>query len=102
MAGLWDIWNEGSDQEIRSFTIVTVPSEGAFSKLGNRMPAILINKDDQKAWLEFEEYQAALRLLKPADEHLFKIYPITTNITKPEFNSSELHTEISGLPSLFD
>jgi len=102
MAGLWDIWNEGTEQEIRSCAIITVAAEGFFTKISNRMPAFLTSRDEQKAWLEFEEYQAALRLLKPADEKLFKIYPITTNISKPGYNEADLHTEISGPPSLFD
>ncbi len=102
MAGLWDVWRGGTPEEIRTFSVITVPAGGVIATINSRMPAFLPTREEQQAWLELETYEAALRLLKTADDSLFRLYPITDKIKTPGYSKSDLHTEMAGPPSLFD
>jgi putative SOS response-associated peptidase YedK len=51
LAGLWDAWkNPRTDQEIRSYSIITTDSNDLLENVSTRMPAI-IAASDYKRWL---------------------------------------------------
>lgn len=80
MAGLWDKWQDPSGREIRSFTIVTVPSNGALSELHDRMPAIL-RPEDEGVWLDPRSSREALeRALTPVDAATLDLQPASARL----------------------
>ncbi|MCH2100448.1 MAG: SOS response-associated peptidase [Planctomycetes bacterium] len=51
-AGLWERWtNPETKQEVRSFTILTLPANADLERLHHRMPLILETPERQEKWL---------------------------------------------------
>jgi putative SOS response-associated peptidase YedK len=66
-AGLYDIWKDPkTEEEIRSYTIITTQPNSVVGTVHDRMPVILA-KDDEAAWLnpDLTEPEHLLPLLKP-------------------------------------
>ncbi len=66
-AALYDIWKDSkTEEEIRSYTIITTQPNSVVGTVHDRMPVILA-KDDEAAWLnpDLTEPEHLLPLLKP-------------------------------------
>ena len=66
MAGIYEkTWFE--DEEVYSFTVITVDASDDFSWLHHRMPALLVNDEEISSWLDSENVplDQALTLIKP-------------------------------------
>jgi len=62
-AGLWESWN-GPEETLHTFTIVTVDANEQIRHLHDRMPAV-IAPDERERWLQADEPETALELLRP-------------------------------------
>lgn len=101
MAGLWDVWYNQYGQEIRTFTIITVPNNKDIDLLHNRMPVILDTVEKQQAWLHSTNLQTSLSLLNTLEDHQLSYYPISQKANSPSYNAADLHDEIMLPPTLF-
>jgi len=50
-AGLWTVWRAESEDEVRSFTIITTSANEIMAPIHDRMPVILREKDEAR-WLD--------------------------------------------------
>ncbi len=94
-AGVWDIWFDENMVEHKTFSIITVGVEKEIKVIGQkRMPVIINNIEDQKKWLGDTSLKIILDLLKPLDDNLFEIYPVSKDIDFIENNYPELYKPI--------
>ena len=49
LAGLWDVWKDGTGTEIHSFTVITKEADESIAHIHNRMPVIL-ELEEAKKW----------------------------------------------------
>jgi len=88
-AGLWDVWHEGQDDELFTFTIIVTDANKAVSPIHNRMPVIL-DPVDYAVWLDPEtDTSDLLPLLKPYGGRL-DLYPVSRAVNSPKSKGSEL------------
>ena len=80
LAGLWDVWRQPDGEWLKSFTIITVPSNDILGELHDRMPAILA-PDDVDTWLRPGPLDVDLRqILRTQPPDLMAVYPVTTRV----------------------
>ena len=96
MAGIWDSWKNPSGEMIRSFSIITTEANSLVGELHDRMPVIL-NRADEKKWLNPVSEDKLQELLKPFDPGLMKMYPVSKKVNSPANDGSEVIQEIRGL-----
>jgi putative SOS response-associated peptidase YedK len=90
-AGLYEIWHAGSDDELRTFTIITTNANALMEPIHQRMPAIL-SSEHEEAWLN-EELQDPFVLhsfLKPYPAEAMEAFVVSNVVNKPSNNSPEL------------
>jgi putative SOS response-associated peptidase YedK len=80
-AGIWDRWNDASDETIETCSILTTTANAVTAAVHDRMPVIL-DPDGYDLWLDpgMRDVSAASELLKPYDARLMRSYPISTRI----------------------
>ena len=94
MAGVWDIWEEGA-KEIKSFSIITIPSTPELNEVGDRCPLVLETAELQKQWLNDLNLDEILKVMGTRPTKL-KHYPISKKVNSIKFNSVELHEELAS------
>jgi putative SOS response-associated peptidase YedK len=101
MAGIWEIWKDAEGKALNTFSIITTTPNSLMKNIHNRMPVIL-NKNDEKAWL-FESDPSYLQtLLKPYDQNIMNAYQISSKVNSPVNNSFEIIKEVDdGQNKLF-
>jgi len=100
-AGLWDLWQNEEGEDVHSFTIITTRPNAEMSTLHNRMPVILPNRELQNRWLQEKDLFEALTLLKPLDDDMLKIFPVSTEVNSVHANAPELYDAVEPPPTLF-
>jgi putative SOS response-associated peptidase YedK len=98
MAGIWDEWGP---RHMRTFSILTTSPNAEMSALHNRMP-VLLNKEEQKAWLSVAPLESILPLLKTAPDNSLQYYRVSEKLNRVGTDGPELHREEKDPPSLFD
>lgn len=93
MAGVWDVWYKG-DYAIKSFSIITTPSNEDMSGVSSRMPLIFDTKEKQEKWLSDIPLTDVLDMLTTLDNGLLHIYRVSEIINSIKHNSMDLHTAI--------
>ena len=94
-AGVWDIWIDGNNNKHKTFSIITVRTNKEMKVIGHkRMPVIINNKADQEKWLGETSLEMALSLLKPIDNNLLEIYPVSKDIELIDNNYPDLQKPI--------
>jgi len=65
-AGLYDIWNDSENREIKTFTIITTKANKILEPIHNRMPVIL-DKKQEDIWLnnDIQDTNILAKLLIP-------------------------------------
>lgn len=101
-AGLWDVWQNEEGEDVHSFTIITTRPNAEMSTIHNRMPVILPNRELQNRWLQEKDLLEALPLLKPLDDDMLKIFPVSTEVNSVHANAPELYDVVEPPPTLFD
>lgn len=85
-AGLWESWHdEETDRDIESCTIITTGANQLVARLHDRMPVVLEPADFGK-WLDLDEESPGKLspLLKPPDEGVLEMYPVSSYVNKPQ------------------
>lgn len=93
MAGVWDMWYD-KDYAIKSFSIITKKANKEISKISNRMPLILENRNSQKDWLEDIELDRVLELTDTIDNDILDYYRISNKIYSIRYNKKDVHEKI--------
>ncbi len=95
MAGIWDVWRDKENNEIRSFAIITTDSTGSLKEIHDRMPVILKPEDERK-WLFEQDKDILKSMLKPVNEDLLEFYPVSKKINSPKNDDEQLIYPVSG------
>jgi putative SOS response-associated peptidase YedK len=92
LAGLWENWKDPATGEwVRTFTVITVPSNELVTQIHDRMPAIL-RPADYERWLSTEPDPHDLLITFPAEP--MKMWPISKRVNSPRNDDEDLLTEI--------
>jgi putative SOS response-associated peptidase YedK len=92
LAGLWENWKDPATHEwVRTFTIITVPSNELITRIHDRMPAIL-RAADYERWLGSEPDPHELLITFPAES--MKMWPISKRANSPQNDDEGLLAEI--------
>jgi putative SOS response-associated peptidase YedK len=82
LAGLWENWKSATTREwVRTFTIITVPSNDLVSRIYDRMPAVLDRRHYDR-WLGREADPHDLLVTYPSEA--MRMWPISKRVNKPE------------------
>jgi hypothetical protein len=82
LAGLWENWkNPATHEWVRTFTIITVPSNDLVGRIHDWMPAILDRRDYDR-WLRREADPHDLLVTYPSEP--MRNWPISKRVNKPE------------------
>ncbi len=89
MAGIWDHWQGKDGKIINSCAIITTTANALMSKIHDRMPVILENRN-MSAWLNPASGQTdLLAMLEPFPDSLIEIYPVSSKVNIPKNNGPE-------------
>lgn len=89
IAGIWETWIDAEDKPLSSFSIITTAPNSLMKDIHNRMPVIL-NKNDEQAWL-FEKDEIHLKkLLQPFDNKKMEAYEVSDKVNFPGNNTAEI------------
>jgi len=92
LAGLWENWRDPvSGDWVRTFTIITVPSNELIARFHDRMPAIL-QPADYERWLGSEPDPHDLLITFPSEP--MKMWPISKRVNSPRNDDEDLLPEI--------
>ncbi len=90
-AGLWDSWKNPEGNLLHSFTIITTSANEFMQSIHDRMPVIL-DPGDEKIWLNSENSEVVLSLLRPCSAGKMDAYPVSKLVNSP-FNERPEVTE---------
>lgn len=91
-AGIYNSWiNPKTKDEIKTFSIITVPANRIVGKIHERMPAILKKKDEEE-WLNPDniEKNQLIPFLNPYPDSEMESYPVSTILNKPISDNASL------------
>jgi putative SOS response-associated peptidase YedK len=90
-AGIWEGWRSPGGEVLQTFAILTTEANRTLRRLHDRMPVIL-EQPDWPTWLgEAEEIEGdPLALLRPAEEHVLRFWPISRAVNRMRSNCAEL------------
>jgi putative SOS response-associated peptidase YedK len=83
LAGLWENWKGPDGTWVRTFVILTTPSNKLLSDLHDRMPLIIESKDRHR-WMSEEEHPGDL--LKPYPSESMIRWQVSTQVNSPKNN----------------
>jgi putative SOS response-associated peptidase YedK len=89
MAGIWEQWKSPEGALIHSFSIITISPNELMAEIHNRMPVIL-DKKNEKVWLETDDQQKLMPLIKPYPADKMDAYRISALVNSPRNNSMEI------------
>jgi putative SOS response-associated peptidase YedK len=78
-AGLWDEWKNSNGQTIKSCAILTTAANPLVAEIHDRMPVIL-SPDNYDLWLNSQNLNDVLSVLKAYDAKLMHHYPVSTKL----------------------
>ncbi|MCA9831786.1 MAG: SOS response-associated peptidase [Dehalococcoidia bacterium] len=98
-AGLYELWQPEPGNWRRTFTIVTTAANSVVANIHDRMPVVLDDADADR-WLFPETPLDDLKaLLRPADDSLLVMYPVSTRVNKPGPEDASLVEPIALAPA---
>ncbi|MEY9199092.1 putative SOS response-associated peptidase YedK [Sinorhizobium fredii] len=88
LAGLWDTWRDPeTDEDIRTFCVITCPANEMIAKIHDRMPVILHGQDYER-WLSPEADPA--ELMRPFPAELMTMWPIDRKVGSPKYDAADI------------
>jgi len=83
-AGLWDVWREGSAEEIRSCAIITTEPNQLIRQIHNRMPVILARRAEE-LWLDpsVTDPSRLGQVLLPYPSEQLRVYRVSARVNSP-------------------
>ena len=92
IAALWGNWKDPTGEWVRTFVILTTPSNDLIARIHDRMPAIL-RPTDYERWLGLEPDPHDL--LAPLPSKSMTMWPISKRVNSPDNDDERLLEEIS-------
>lgn len=92
VAGVWESWkSKDSEEEIRSFSLITIGANSFMEKIHDRMPVIL-DEENENAWLnpENKDSDALKSLLQPSSSELLGAHEVSKLVNSPKNNRPEV------------
>ena len=89
IAGIWEIWKDAEDKSLHTFSILTTSPNSLMKEIHSRMPVIL-NKNDEQAWLFEKDEKYFRKLLQPFDALKMDAYQVSSKLNSPANNTSEI------------
>lgn len=91
LAGLWSSYTKPDGTKLFTCTIITTDANEIIQPLHNRMPVILENKDDQRAWLSAHssDESTLLNLLQPYPHQEMKLYEVSPLVNNVNYDTLE-------------
>lgn len=95
-AGVWDTWKDSEDKEWKTYSIITTAPNKEMSKVHNRMPVILHQKDET-SWLEpsHTDRSDIEPLLRPWEDNGLELYKVSEDVNSPRNNDKHLIYKLS-------
>jgi putative SOS response-associated peptidase YedK len=95
-AGLWETWTGPNGEELDTAAIVTTDANRMLSEIHPRMP-VFVAPEDFARWLDCDAVPAeeAAVLIKPADESLLEVYPVSPAVNRVANDSEALIAPVS-------
>ena len=95
-AGLWTVWHAGSEDELRSFTILTTSANDLMAPIHDRMPVILHEKDEAR-WLdpELSRSEDILPLLGPYPSDAMECWEVSPYVNSYKNKGEECIRPVS-------
>ncbi len=88
LAGIWDTWRDPkTDEDIRTFCVVTCPANEMMSTIHDRMPVIL-HRQNYDRWLSSEPDPS--ELMKPFPAELMTMWPIDRKVGSPKNDTADV------------
>ena len=93
IAALWENWQDPATREwVRTFVLLTTPSNDLVSRIHDRMPAIL-NSCGYARWLGLEPDPRDL--LVPFPSEPMTIWPISRRVNSPDNDDEQILEQVS-------
>jgi len=94
LAAVWENWRRpGTDEWVRTFAVITCPSNALVAEIHDRMPVILAPETYDR-WLADVEPDPG-DLLVPFPAGLMRMWPISTRVNKPENDDADVLTPLA-------
>jgi putative SOS response-associated peptidase YedK len=96
-AGLWETWTGPNGEEIDTAAIVTTNANRTLSAIHERMP-VFVPKEAFDLWLDCANVEAdvAAALIRPAEDALLEVYPISPAVNRVANDSEVLIKPLSA------
>jgi putative SOS response-associated peptidase YedK len=96
LAGLWSAWRSPTDEEIRSYTILTTDPNDFMKKYHHRMPVIL-ERGTEDVWLDeaLSDPQKLQELLRPFAAQKMDAYEVSTIVNSPRNDTPECINKVA-------
>jgi putative SOS response-associated peptidase YedK len=90
-AGLWETWTGPNGEEIDTAAIITTGANRTLAALHDRMP-VFVPKEAFDLWLDCANVEAdiAAALIRPADDVLLEVYPVSIAVNRVANDSKTL------------
>ena len=93
MAGLFSKWTSEDNEEIFSYTVLTMGSKGGFSSIHDRVPVILSNEEEIDMWLNPEvDYEKALDHFNPDPKVSY--HPVSSQVNNSRNKESDINNPV--------
>lgn len=91
LAGLWEIWNDPSGNELKTFTIITTSANEFMKPIHERMPVIL-SPNEYSLWLDKTDLPAdvVMPLLDSYDADRMDAYAVSKMVNRPVVDVPEI------------
>jgi putative SOS response-associated peptidase YedK len=100
-AGLWEEWrpSKGSEERLRSATIITTTPNDVMAELHDRMPVIL-PPSAWEAWLDPDnaDLDTLGKLLVPAPPEVLTLHPVSTEVSNVRNDGPQLIDPVEPAP----
>jgi putative SOS response-associated peptidase YedK len=98
--GLWETWTGPNGEELDTAAIVTTDANRTLSAIHPRMPAFIAPADFDR-WLDCDAVPAeeAAALIKPADDALLEVSPISHAVNRVANDSEVLIAPLTAPPA---
>ena len=95
-AGVWETWKDSEDKEWKTYSIITTEPNKEMSKIHDRMPVILSQKDEAD-WLEplNDSKKDIEPFLHPFKDNGLEIYEVSEDVNSPRNNNKHLIYKLS-------
>lgn len=95
-AGVWETWKDSEDKEWKTYSIITTEPNKEMSKVHDRMPVILSQKDEAN-WLEpsNDSKKDIEPFLHPFKDNGLEIYKVSDEVNSPRNNYKNLIYKLS-------